>query len=334
VRILVTGGTGRVGIAVVARLARAGHDLTVIGRTARANVPGAHYAQCDINDPAAMRSAAVGMDAIVHLAAIPGPISRSEEIFRVNCSGTFNLYEAAARAGIRRVVCISSINAFGYNFGTRTFPIRVLPIDESQKGCATDAYSFSKQVTERIADYAWRRDGISGVCLRLPYVAPEEFSERDFVIRHVALCRPSFESLMSLPLEQRQRRVAGWITEFNSWRAGRPYEKIEAATDYESPDPLMLGRTDFWTRIDCRDSAQAVEKSLRAEYDSCHVLFINDSHNFTGMPSLQLARLFFPEAAMDGEALSGTSTLVSIAAARALIGYEPEHSVGRWFGES
>jgi NAD(P)-dependent dehydrogenase (short-subunit alcohol dehydrogenase family) len=331
VKILITGGTGRVGVSVVQRLAEGGHELTVIGRTAGVTVKSVRYAQCDINDFTSLLRAVNGMDAVVHLAAIPAPGGVTpEEVFRVNCSGTFNLYEAAARVGVRRVVTASSINAFGYNWGLFSFPIRSLPIDEAHPVFTTDAYSFSKQVTESIADYAWRRDGISGVCLRLPYVAPARFSSRDFVQRHAALCRASFENLMKLPDAERRDRAREWIAHREAHFQARKAEGVGPLEDYPLPDPIMAGRTDFWTRIDERDSAQAIEKSLFAEYDGCHTLFVNDSHNITGVPSLPLAELFFQEANLQKERLPGHATLVSIDAARALIGFEPEHSVGRW----
>jgi hypothetical protein len=333
-KVLVTGGAGRVGVSVVERLVRAGYEVTVIGRRAGLTLPGARYAQCDVTDSAALLYAMRGMNAVVHLAAIPGPISRSEEIFRVNCQGTFTLYETAARAGIRRVVTASSINSFGYNFGTHTFPVRALPVDETQPGIATDAYSFSKQVTEQVADYAWRRDGISGVCLRLPFVAPAEFSGKEHVVKHARLCRASFEALMTPGLDRAREKTKSWVDGFNAWRANRPFEQDGPFPSPKGMDPLMFGRTDFWTRIDCRDSAQAVEKSLTAELTGSHVLFVNDSHNYTGVPSLALARLFFPESRLGKRELRGTSTLVSIRAARALIGFEPEHSVARWLDES
>lgn len=329
-KILITGGSGRVGLSIVERLARAGHDLLVIGRTAGVSLPGARYATCDINDPASLLPAMRGMDAVVHLAAIPGPTSRSEEIFRVNCAGTFTVYETAARAGIRAVVTASSINSFGYNFGQDTFPVQELPVEEEHQGIATDPYSFSKQVTERIADYAWRRDGISGVCLRLPYVAPAQWSDKEHVMKHAHACRASFEALMALGPDRAREKAKSWVDAFNAWRAGRPFEQDGPFPSPKDMDPLMLGRTDFWTRIDCRDSAQAVEKSLTAGLTGSHVLFVNDCHNFTGVPSLALARLFFPEARLRRRALGGTSTLVSIDAARALIGFEPEFSVSRW----
>jgi len=93
---------------------------------------------------------------------------------------------------------------------------------------------------------------------------------------------------------------------------------------------LMEGRSDFWTRIDERDAAQAVEKGLMASYSGCHPIFVNDDHNVAGVASEELARLFFPEAGR-ARPLVGTESLVSIERARGLIGFQPEHSVGRWF---
>jgi len=330
-RVLVTGGAGKVGRAVVERLTQAGYQVTVTGRSPRDEAHGARYARSDTTDMASLLPLVREADAIVHLAAIPAPGRfPQEEIFRNNCCGTFNVFEAAARAGIRRVVCASSINAVGFNWGTRAFPIPYLPIDERMPGFATDVYSFSKQLTEGIAEYAWRRDGISSVCLRFPWVAPAVNSTREVVTAHAARCRASQEALMALPDQERMRRAAAWVAHRDTFRVGRQVEAIQRGRAYESPDPLVFGRTDFWTRIDERDSAQAVEKSLAAELEGCHTLFVNDSHNITGVPSATLAQLFFPEAQARAEKLTGTSTMVSIDAARKLIGFEPEFSVGRW----
>ena len=106
-------------------------------------------------------------------------------------------------------------------------------------------------------------------------------------------------------------------------------ERVESAP--QRGDPLVIGRTDFWTRIDERDAAQAIEKGLTADFEGHHAVFVNDSHNLAGVPSITLAELFFPEARLRREQLEGTRTLVSIDAARKLIGFEPEHSVARWF---
>ena len=170
-KILVTGGTGSVGRSAVERLIQNGHEVKVIGRRIDMEIDGGEYQSCDITDFESIREQVKGMEAVVHLAAIPSPMSHTgQEIFRINCMGSFNVYRAAANEGIKRVVSASSINAFGYNYGMKSFPLKYFPIDEDQIGMTTDPYSFSKQVLEDTADYFWRREGISGICMRLPGV--------------------------------------------------------------------------------------------------------------------------------------------------------------------
>ena len=113
-RILVTGGTGTVGREAVKRLVAHGHEVLVIGRREGLSLQDADYQSCDINDFDALREMVRGREVIVHLAAIPNPmLGPGQEIFRVNCSGTFNVFEAAAQEGIKRIVSASSINALG-----------------------------------------------------------------------------------------------------------------------------------------------------------------------------------------------------------------------------
>jgi nucleoside-diphosphate-sugar epimerase len=73
-----------------------------------------------------------GCDQVVHLAALASPVvGRPEEVFRVNAEGTFNVFQAAAEAGIRRVVQASSINALGLYYGVRTTDPLYFPVDEA-----------------------------------------------------------------------------------------------------------------------------------------------------------------------------------------------------------
>ena len=72
-----------------------------------------------------------------------------KQIFQINAAGSFNVYQAAADAGIKRVVSASSINALGFNFGVKASRIRYLPIDEDHPNVTTDAYSFCKEVLDR-----------------------------------------------------------------------------------------------------------------------------------------------------------------------------------------
>ena len=115
-RVLVTGGTGYLGQAVVRALARRGHDVVIFARrasagAARAALPG-YPIDGDIRDRDAVFAAARGMDAICHTAALvsiwhPDP----GEFDRVNVGGLQHVLDAAASLRIPRIVYTSSFLA-------------------------------------------------------------------------------------------------------------------------------------------------------------------------------------------------------------------------------
>jgi len=332
-RVLLTGGSGSVGKAVIDRMVRLGYSVLVIGRREGMAFEGAEYASCDINDYPRLREVIRGCTGVIHLAAIPNPgAGTPEQVFSANAQGTFNVFQAAAEEGIRRVVQASSINATGQFYGTKPAPLNYLPMDEEHGVSSTDAYSFSKHIIEEIGEYFWRREGISSVALRLPWVAPAEQHENMGPRREPVLAMVDRLSKKSRA-EQLTWFEQAWQT-YNQFRAGRPYETkglamqmiTEMHEDQRFAMRAMSNRVNFFTMLDERDSAQAMEKGLTTEYEGAHTLFINDSHNWTGIESATLAALFYPDIQMFRKPLVGTETLVSIDRARQLIGFEPEFS--------
>jgi len=337
-RILVTGGTGNVGRATVQRLIEHEHQVRVIGRSPGIEVPEAEYRQCDITDFECLRENVRNMQGIIHLAAIPYPGGApGQEVFRINCTGTYNVYRAAADEGIAKIASASSINALGYNYGIKSFPIEYFPIDEAHPTYTTDSYSFSKQVVEEIGDYFWRREGLSSVNLRLPGVYELTSDRQERTQHYLARFREAFDALMLLPEAERQERVQRAVRKFDATRPERsrpmPREEMRKrwAALREDPDLGLVfggfGRSNFWASIDARDSAQAFEKGLLANYEGSHALFVNDSHNAAGIDSETLIQVFFPGVRRRKHALEGTETLVSIDRARDLLGFEPEYSL-------
>ena len=157
-RILITGGAGLVGTPISERFLQLGWDVRVIGVDRDCPISGVDYRVCDIRDAAALEKQVEGCDAIVHLAAIPSPRTHpNPELFHINVAGTYNVFEAAARAGIKRIVQASSINAIGGYWGCDDRRYDYFPLDEAHPLHTTDAYSFSKQLVEEIAAYYWRR---------------------------------------------------------------------------------------------------------------------------------------------------------------------------------
>ena len=233
------------------------------------------------------------------------------------------------------MVSASSINALGNGFGVRPIPVHYFPIDEAHPGSTSDVYSFSKQVLEEIAAYFWRRESVSGACLRFPWV----FDHRWFQSERVNEFRTRFEAvyaeLMALPEDVRQIRVQETLAKMRDLREqherGELADEAMFAAMREIPVAMLtFGAKDFWAMLDARDAAQAIEKAIVADYASSHPLWIVDSHNSTGLPSRELASLLYPDVKTWKRPVEGTEALISIDKARELIGFEPEHSVSQW----
>jgi uncharacterized protein YbjT (DUF2867 family) len=113
VKVLVTGGTGFVGPKVVRAIVEAGHDVRALARdrqkAAHVAALGADLVEGDVTDPASMRSAVEGVDAVVHLVGIRQ--GKPEEFQRVMVDATRSLLTAASEAGVRRFVLMSALGA-------------------------------------------------------------------------------------------------------------------------------------------------------------------------------------------------------------------------------
>jgi uncharacterized protein YbjT (DUF2867 family) len=113
VKVLVTGGTGFVGPKVVRAIVDAGHDVRALARdrkkAAHVAALGAELVEGDVTDPASLRRAVQGMDAVVHLVGIRQ--GKQEEFQRIMIDGTRSLLAAASEAGVQRLVLMSALGA-------------------------------------------------------------------------------------------------------------------------------------------------------------------------------------------------------------------------------
>jgi nucleoside-diphosphate-sugar epimerase len=330
--ILVTGGAGNVGKGVVAHLIQQEHQVRVIDRKIEGKQDGVEYAACDITDYDVVREQVRGMQGIIHLAAYPYPgAAPGPELFRVNATGTYNVFEAAAAEGIRRVTCASSINAFGFNFGVKEFPIHYFPIDEAHPTFTSDPYSFSKGITEEIAAYYWRRDEISSTCLRMPWVYSITPEWVDMGKTFLQQYEAGMREFLALPTAEQAQRVQAFKADLVKQRALRLAEKPFAPDghneeEYQDPSLMVFfGYSDFWAVISVDDTARAFEQSLLAEYEGSHPLFIAERENSTGIDSEALLRILFPEVTTRRRSIAGNSSIISYDKARDLIGFEPRY---------
>ena len=181
--VVVTGGSGKAGRALVDELVPAGgpgprHEVLVFDRAATPEREGVRYLAGDVEDLPRVDRALAGADAVIHLAGIPTHgILADDETFRINAMGTFNVHDAAWRLGIRRVVTMSSEAVLGWAPGSweREHVPAYLPIDEDHPVGAQDAYGLSKVACEAIARSHTAKCGMETVILRPPWiVSPEE----------------------------------------------------------------------------------------------------------------------------------------------------------------
>jgi nucleoside-diphosphate-sugar epimerase len=205
-RVLVTGAEGTIGTAVREFLADR-YDLRALTR-APAPFPSTVG---DIADLDAILPAFAGIDAVVHLAASSSVSSPWEEILPNNLVGTYNVFEAAARSGVSRVVYASSNHVIGMDEIDHAPDLYELDdprvFDETAELRPDSLYGVSKAFGEALARYYVERRGLTAVCLRIGTVRPDDDARAQGVP----------EPLELLTAEQRRRRIrATWLSRRDS----------------------------------------------------------------------------------------------------------------------
>lgn len=164
-RVVVTGGSGKAGTAVVVELRDQGLEVVDVDIVTSGH-PGEPTLLADLTDLGETLEALSGFDAVVHLAAIPAPnIQTDGETFRINTMSTYNVFTAAKRLRMDRVVWASSETLIGLPF-ERCQP-RYAPIDEEHPRLPESHYALSKLVGEEMAEQFSRWSGIPFTALRI-----------------------------------------------------------------------------------------------------------------------------------------------------------------------
>lgn len=170
-RVLVTGAAGRVGRATLDLLAREGVAVSALDLRDPGDLRADRVVTGRADDPETVRDALDGVDAVIHLAAIPAPtLGPPEEVFLRNVGATFVVLEEAGAAGVRRAAVASSFSALGLPWAARPLHPDYVPVDEELPPQVEDPYGLSKQVDEATAAMMARRHGMSVVALRFPFL--------------------------------------------------------------------------------------------------------------------------------------------------------------------
>jgi nucleoside-diphosphate-sugar epimerase len=175
-RVVVTGGSGKAGRAVVADLLAHGDDVLNVDLVRSAAVA-CDQLVADLTDFGETVEALRGADAVVHLAAIPAPGLRPDALtFDVNATSTYNVFSAATTLGLRRVVWASSETVLGLPF-QRERPAYA-PIDEEHPAYPEFSYALAKLISEEMARQFNRWTGIPFVGLRFSNVMePHDYAD-------------------------------------------------------------------------------------------------------------------------------------------------------------
>lgn len=187
-KILITGLSGLIGGAVARRLLGR-YALTALNRRP---VDGVRTIQASIADPDAIQSAFEGQDVVVHLAAVVNTAATWDEVLAINVAGTYNVFEAARRAGVQRVIFASSGTAIGgyahqlpykallegdYAAVPRPWPM----LTHESLPHAASLYGVSKVFGEQLARHFADTTALSMICLRFGVVNE---ADRPTDIRH------------------------------------------------------------------------------------------------------------------------------------------------------
>ncbi len=202
-RILFTGGSGKAGKHAVQYLVEQGYrvlnidakpldnpkvrtlltDITDAGQVFNAfsSYTGLHEFDTDLRPET--------IDAVVHFAAIPRiMLVPDNEVYRINVMGTYNVLDAAAKLGIRKVIIASSETTYGIVFANTLRNPEYFPLDEDYPVQPMDSYATSKICNERTAAAFALRTGHDIYALRIGNVVepdeyrlfPEWFAKPDF----------------------------------------------------------------------------------------------------------------------------------------------------------
>lgn len=179
--VAVTGSNGKLGRSVVRGLREAGHTVLELDQFGERSPS---FLRIDLRDYGQVLDAFLGvddkhggLDAVVHLGAIPAPgIQADAATFHNNMTSTYNVFQACRRAGIERIVYASSETVLGLPFDT---PPPYIPVDEEYAARPESTYSLVKHLEEQLAIELTRWDPtLSITALRFSNVMdPEDYAQ-------------------------------------------------------------------------------------------------------------------------------------------------------------
>jgi nucleoside-diphosphate-sugar epimerase len=184
-KVAVTGGSGRVGRAVVKELTTRGHDVRNLDRRPSPD-PLARFCYTEVTKRSDVARHLEQCDAVIHLAEIThqdAPFS-PHEIYSRNTAACSAVMQSAADLKLKRAIYTSSVQAYGCWDRPVVAPLR-LPFDETHPLQPQNVYAVSKAANEMYCRLVAQRDALSIAVFRIPWVLTEDNALNDETVRWI-----------------------------------------------------------------------------------------------------------------------------------------------------
>lgn len=291
-KIVVTGGAGRLGQYTIKELMERSHDVLCIDTVVLSGNLCPSLA-LDLREATNLFSLFEGADAVIHLARIRfpytangfDPVSRrwktpdaaeDAERFCHNVTITYNVLAASLEMGVKKIVCGSSLAVYGLYYPLRPGSPDYLPIDEGHSLRPQDPYGISKLVGENLCDSFARKSEIQVASLRFAGIA----TEAQYPI-----------------LLDRQK------------------------------DPLCRGTGALWSYIDVRDAAVACRLAVERDFPGHEAFNICAHKTIMKEPTLELVQRYLAQVKLIKEGLKGNWSGYDSRKAETTLGFRAVHLV-------
>ncbi len=291
-RVVVTGGSGRLGQYVLRELFTHAHQVSSLDCVKPRECPTPTYA-VDLTKFHALLDHFKNADAVIHLARIRfpytetgfdvatqkwrfGDLAGDAERFNQNLAMTNNVLAAADAVGIKKIICGSSLAVYGLYYPATEQQPDYLPVDEIHPLRPQDPYGLTKVMGEKLCDALSQKSGMAVTCLRFSGIYTEAH-------------RPML-------LERKK-------------------------------SPLARGTGALWSYIDARDAARACRVALEANLSGHQIFNIAAPHSLADIPTRELVGRYLPQVSDLRAGLDGTCSGYSVTKAKNVLGFEAKLSL-------
>jgi len=288
-RVIFTGGSGKAGRHVVQYLVDQGYRVLNLDTKPLDN-PAVRTLITDITDSGQVFNALSSytglhefdpnlapepIDAVVHFAAIPRiMIVPDNEVYRINVMGTYNVIEAAAKLGIRKVIIASSETTYGLVFNHTPRDPEYFPLDEDYPVDPRDSYALSKICNEKTAQAFAGRTGMDIYAIRIGNVIePHEYAGFPGFF-----AKPDFRKRIAWSYID--ARDLGQIVDLGIQKDGLGFQIFNAAnndTSSDLPTPELLRR--YFPGVPVKGELGEYE-TLLSNRKTRDVLGFQEAHNW------------------------------------------------------